>query len=123
MIVKTLASFFMLLGAVFSIIAAIGIVRMPDLFLRMQASAKTGTLGVGCTIIGVAIYFGDLGVTIRSAMVVAFLFLTAPIAAHMIARAGYVTGAKLWEHNLVDDLEGQYDLQAHELRHDEKKTT
>jgi multicomponent Na+:H+ antiporter subunit G len=114
---------FMLVGAGFSIIAALGVLRMPDLFTRMQAAAKTGTLGVGCTIIAVAIHFADVGVTTRAALVVLFLFLTAPVAAHMIARAGYISGVRLWEGSVTDEMRGKYDEVTHELSSDGNSTS
>lgn len=116
MIVDIVSSFLMFSGAVFSFIAALGILRMPDLFLRMQAAAKTGTLGVGCTILAVATYFGDLAVTTRAGLVILFLFLTAPVAAHMIARAGYIAGVSLWKKTTIDELVDQYDPLSHYLR-------
>ncbi len=47
-------------GAAFSLIAAIGVVRFPDLFLRMHCSTKSATLGVSCIMLGAALHFGDL---------------------------------------------------------------
>lgn len=117
-ITDILASFFMLLGTALNLIAAVGIVRMPDLYTRMQAAAKTGTLGVGCIILAVAIYYADPGVATRAGLVILFLFLTNPIAAHMIARAGYFAGAPLWTHTVVDELKGRYDPDTHTLRAD-----
>lgn len=115
MIGDLLTSLLMLTGAAFSLIAALGIVRMPDLFTRMQAAAKTATLGVGCTILAVAIHFSDAGVTAQAALVILFLFLTAPVAAHMISRAGYISGVTLWERSVTDELQGGYDFDSHEL--------
>jgi len=107
--------FLLLAGAVFSFIAALGIVRMPDLYTRMQAAAKTGTLGVGVVLLALAVHFGEIGVATRAALVILFLFLTAPIAAHMIARAGYISGVQIWEHSVCDEMKDQYDLHTHEL--------
>jgi multicomponent Na+:H+ antiporter subunit G len=115
MFMDIITSFLLLVGAGFSFIAALGIVRMPDLFTRMQAAAKTGTLGVGCTILAVAAYYGDIGVTTRAGLVILFLYLTAPIAAHMIARAGYISGATLWGGTIVDEMADQYDPATHYL--------
>lgn len=112
---ELLTSFLMLVGAGFSFIAAIGIVRMPDLYTRMQAAAKTATLGVGCIILAVAIHFADISVTTQAALVIIFLFLTAPVAAHMISRAGYISGVPLWEKSVTDELRGRYDDSTHEL--------
>jgi multicomponent Na+:H+ antiporter subunit G len=77
---------------------------MPDMFMRMQAATKAATLGVGCMLLAVAVHFGDLGVTTRAVLVTAFVFLTAPVAAHVIARAAYSVGVPLWTGTLCDEL-------------------
>lgn len=104
MIAEGVSILFIAIGLVFSLVAAVGIVRMPDLFTRMQASAKAGTLGVGCMIIAVATYYGDADIVTRALMIVLFLFLTAPIGAHVIARAGYRAGVPLWERSVCDEM-------------------
>jgi multicomponent Na+:H+ antiporter subunit G len=118
---ELITAFLLLCGAVFSFIAALGILRMPDLFTRMQAAAKTGTLGVGLILLALAVHFGEIGVATRAALVIMFLFLTAPIAAHMIARAGYISGVRLWEHSVCDELKDQYNIQTHELASGEQR--
>ena len=92
------------LGAFFMLIAGLGLVRMPDLFLRMSASTKAATLGVGCTLLGVALNFGDLATFIRAGAIISFLMLTAPVAAHLIGRAAYQDDVPLWEGTQFDDL-------------------
>jgi multicomponent Na+:H+ antiporter subunit G len=96
-------------GALFCLLGAVGIIRMPDLFTRLQAATKTGTLGVGFILVGVAVHFGDLGVSVRAVLVIAFLFLTAPVAAHVIARAAYFVQTPLWEHTRIDELREVYE--------------
>jgi multicomponent Na+:H+ antiporter subunit G len=103
------------LGALFMLLAAVGIVRLPDLFGRLQAATKAATLGMGLVISAVAVHFWDLGVTTRAAATVAFVFLTGPVGAHMIARAAYFVGVPLWEGTLIDELRGHYDRSSHRL--------
>lgn len=115
MFLDIIDSILILLGAFFMLVAAIGVVRMPDLLIRMHAATKAGTLGAGLLLIGVAIHFGETSVTLRAVSVVVFLFLTAPIAAHMIGRAAYNEGeVKLWDRTVVDELRGRYNAQTHE---------
>ena len=102
-------------GSAFLLLAAIGVIRMPDVFSRMQAATKAATLGAACMLSAVAVHFDDFGVTIRALLVVAFVFLTAPVAAHVIARAAYFIGVPLWEGTTVDELRGRYDPQTHTL--------
>lgn len=105
----------MLVGAAFLLLAAVGLVRMPDLFMRMSAATKGSTLGVGCMLLAVGIYFPGIGITTRAFAGIGFFFLTAPVAAHMIARAAYIIGVPLWEGTVRDDLRGRYDPYTHEL--------
>jgi multicomponent Na+:H+ antiporter subunit G len=99
-----LVSALLIFGAAWMLIAALGVLRMPDLFSRMQASAKAGTLGIGVLVLSVAIHFGDLQVSGHAVLIIAFFFLTAPVAAHMIARAAYLIGVPLWEGTRRDEL-------------------
>jgi multicomponent Na+:H+ antiporter subunit G len=80
---------------------------MPDLFMRMQAATKAATLGASCMLLAVAVHFGELGVFTRAMLVIAFVFATAPIAAHMIARAAYSVGTPLWEGTVADELRAE----------------
>jgi multicomponent Na+:H+ antiporter subunit G len=72
--------------------------------MRLQAATKASTLGVGCMLLGLAIHFQDLTVTTRAVLIIAFFFLTAPVGAHMIARAAYAVGVPLWEGTITDEL-------------------
>ncbi len=94
----------LLVGAVTMLLAALGAARMPDLLTRMQATAKASTLGVGCIALAAAVHFGELGVIERALAVVGFVFLTAPVGAHAIARAGYFAGARLYPGTAPEDL-------------------
>lgn len=95
---------FMGIGALFTLLAAVGVLRLPDLFTRMQASTKSATLGVACMMVAALVYFGDLAVGARAALIVGALFLTAPVAAHAIGRAAYLRGVELWEGTIFDEL-------------------
>ncbi len=90
-------------GGAFACIAAIGLVRMPDLYIRMHAATKAGTLGAGLILVAVAVHFADAGVAVRALAAIAFLLITAPVAAHMIGRAAYRTGVPLWEGSIMDE--------------------
>jgi multicomponent Na+:H+ antiporter subunit G len=81
----------------------------------MSATTKSATLGVSFMLLAAAAYFGDPGILERAVATVAFLFVTAPVAAHMIARAAYIRELALWEGTVVDELEGQYDLHHNRL--------
>lgn len=89
-------SFMLIIGGAFGVIGAFGLIRMPDVLIRMHASAKIGTLSALLILGAAALWFGDAGITVRVIMIVVFLFLTAPIASHMIGRAAISTGVPLW---------------------------
>jgi multicomponent Na+:H+ antiporter subunit G len=97
------------------LLAAIGVVRLPDLFMRMHSSTKSATLGVGFMMLGTALHFGVFTVWMRALAVAIFLLATAPVAAHMIGRAAYFSGVPLWEGTLSDDLRGRYDPESRVL--------
>jgi multicomponent Na+:H+ antiporter subunit G len=109
-----LVSTLLLLGALLMLIAAIGVVRMPDLPTRMHATTKAGALGAGLMLAAVSIHFAEPGVVARALAVVAFIILTAPVAAHAIGRAGYAIGVPLWSGTVKDELKGRY------ARHEEE---
>ena len=90
-------------GSAFALLAAIGVLRMPDVFTRMQASTKASTLGLGCLLVGAALHIGDFGSLIRVASIGAFVFLTTPVAGHVIARASYIAEIPLWEGTVLDE--------------------
>jgi multicomponent Na+:H+ antiporter subunit G len=92
------------LGVLLMVVAGLGLVRMPDLPTRMHASSKAGTLGAALVLTAVAASFADIGVAVRAGLVVLFLFLTAPVASHLIARAGYRSGVPLCDETVVDEL-------------------
>jgi multicomponent Na+:H+ antiporter subunit G len=112
---EIIQSILLVLGGAFLLAAAIGVVRMPDLFTRMQTTTKAATLGISCILIAVSVHMDDLGVAVRAFFTVIFFFLTAPVAAHMIGRAAYFIGVPLWEKTIVDELRGHYDRRTHAL--------
>ncbi|MCB0114419.1 MAG: monovalent cation/H(+) antiporter subunit G [Caldilineaceae bacterium] len=97
---------FLFLGAFFVLVSGIGVIRLPDLFLRMAAITQATTLGVGFIFLAVAFFFDDAGATGRALAAVIFLFLTSPVSAHAIGRAAYHSGVKLWPGTVLDELKG-----------------
>lgn len=93
-----------LAGCALSLIAAIGIVRLPDLYTRMHASAKTGTLALLLIMFGLGVVSADWGTAIRALLVSIFFLITAPVASHLIGRAAHRTGVPLCESTIRDDL-------------------
>ncbi len=102
-----------ILGVLLIGIAAVGIIRMPDLYTRMSSSTKASTLGLGLILLGTAVYFlpaeGSLGIASRAIATIIFVMLTAPVSAHMMGRAAYSNGVELWEGTVIDEMKDQYD--------------
>ncbi|MRS04641.1 monovalent cation/H(+) antiporter subunit G [bacterium] len=112
---EILVSGLVLAGSFLTVIAGLGLLRMPDLFLRMSATSKAATLGMGLIMLGAAIYFNEFAIYTRLLATIVFIFLTVPVGAHMIGRAAYFDGTPLWEGTVRDDLKGHYRVSNHAL--------
>ena len=115
--IDVLVSVFLFAGASFMFLAALGLVRFPDVLTRMHAAAKAGTLGKSCLAIGFMLYFGDVAFTTRAAMMVAFFVLSAPVGIHLIGRAAYAAGIAPWEGTVTDELRQHRDAGDRSARH------
>ena len=100
-----LSAFFLLAGSTICLVAALGVLRLPDFFLRMHAATKAGVAGAGLVLIGVAFTEPSAGMWVKVTLAIAFLLLTTPIAGHLLARAGYVAGVPLWGGTYQDELQ------------------
>ena len=95
-----------LAGSTLVLLAAIGVIRMPDLFMRMQAATKATTLGLACLLAATALQLADFSSFIRAISIGAFVMLTSPVSTHVIARAAYRTHVQLWKGTIVDEWRG-----------------
>ena len=93
----------MITGATLALLAGVGVLRMPDLFTRMQASTKASTLGLGCLLTGLALQHPELSFVIRALSIGAFMMLATAVSAHAIARAAALSGVPLWKGTRVDE--------------------
>ncbi|MHA6691507.1 monovalent cation/H(+) antiporter subunit G [Devosia sp. A449] len=97
----------LLLGAVFSLLAAIGVLRLPDLYTRMHAASKAGAVGGGLVMLAVALMCFDFGIALRAIIGFVFLLLTTPVSAHLLARANYRATDQLPVNTVVDELKSK----------------
>ncbi|ADU65927.1 Na+/H+ antiporter subunit G [Desulfurispirillum indicum] len=88
-IVEFIVSFFILVGAFFALAGSIGLYRLRDFFTRLHGPTKATTLGVGGIAVASAIYFSfqQSGISLHEVLITLFLFITAPISAHFLAKA------------------------------------
>jgi len=89
-------------GILFNIFGCIGLVRFPDVYNRLQASTKCVTLGTIMLLAGVAMTSGSGPICAKAVICAVFILITAPTAAHAIAKGSYASGVKLWEQSVVD---------------------
>jgi multicomponent Na+:H+ antiporter subunit G len=122
MISELIVKALMLAGALSIAIAGIGILRLPDLFMRISAVTKSLTLGMGCLLLAVAIHFNDAAVSSRAFIVIVFFLLTSSVSAHMLGRAAYLARTPLWKKTFVDELRGKYNLGDDTLKSSEAGT-
>jgi multicomponent Na+:H+ antiporter subunit G len=103
---EIIISIFIIIGTFFIISSVIGILRFPDLYTRLHAASKSGTLGVASILIGSFLYFlySEHIVSGKLLLGIVFVLLTAPVASHMLARAAYRSGVPMWEKSVQDDL-------------------
>lgn len=99
-----IASALLIIGSIFCLVAAVGMLRLPDTLIRMHAATKAGTLGAGCILAAEAVVANELGTTLKAIAVIVFLVLTAPVAAHLIGRAAYHRGIQLFDRTWIDEL-------------------
>lgn len=98
---------FMIIGLFFMMLGSIGILRLPDVYCRMHAATKTTTLGMSFILLSSITHMGYEAIGPKAILVILFLFLTNPVSAHMIARAGYRTQVSFWEKTHRDELKGE----------------
>lgn len=95
----------MLVGSLLALLAAVGLLRFPDTFLRMQATAKASTLGLACLLAGAALQLPDMSTIMRLASIAAFIMLTAPLSAHVVARAALHRKTPLWPGTVLNEYD------------------
>jgi multicomponent Na+:H+ antiporter subunit G len=83
-------------GLFFTFVSAVGVVRLPDIYTRAHTASQTDTLGAGFTLVAVALALGFETTTIKTFLLLIFIFITNPTAAHAIARAAHEEGIEPW---------------------------
>jgi multicomponent Na+:H+ antiporter subunit G len=99
-----------LLGVAFDVSGCVGLVRLPDVYNRIQASTKCVVLGTTLILLGSLVWLGSLAAMVKGLLVILFILVTSSTAAHALSRAAHRSGVKLWEKSVVDryaeDIDG-----------------
>lgn len=90
------------IGVAFDIVGAIGLVRLPDIYNRLQAATKCVTLGTATLLVGVAVSTGLSPLGMKALVCACFVLLTSPVGAHAVARGAHIFGVRLWENSVAD---------------------
>ncbi len=99
---ETLGIIIIAIGVLFNALGCIGLVRLPDVYNRLQAATKCVTLGTCGIMFGIFIYSGFTSLGIKALVAIPLIFLTSPTAAHALARGAHLFGVKLWKKSVVD---------------------
>ncbi|MEL7290340.1 MAG: monovalent cation/H(+) antiporter subunit G [Pseudomonadota bacterium] len=91
-----LISVLLIVGTILIFIASLGVLRMPDLYTRMHAATKAGTVGLGALLLALAFALPELTVWSRVVGTALFIFLTAPVGTHLLGKAMRHSGYKMW---------------------------
>lgn len=102
-ILKIIGAFITLIGSVFLLLGSIGLIRMPDLYNRIQTGTKASTLGAMLSLLGLGLIFLDMAGKIF--LLIVFILITNPVSSHMLARAAHFIGLRKADITVVDKLE------------------
>lgn len=91
-----------IIGVAFDVFGCLGLIRLPDVYNRLQASTKCVTLGTCGIMFGIFIMQGFNSLGIKALVCIPFILLTSPTAAHALARGAHLFGVRLWEKSIVD---------------------
>ena len=91
-----------IIGGLFDLFGCIGLVRLPDIYNRLQAATKCVTLGTSFILFGVFFWSGFSAMGVKALICAIFTLITSPTAAHALARGAHISGVRLWEKSVVD---------------------
>lgn len=87
-----IAAIFVAGGVFFFLVSVIGLIRLPDIYIRVHATAKGDTLGLGLSLLGAMIHMGFSFTSLKLLLIITFIWITSPTAAHLIGKSAYRTG-------------------------------
>mgnify|MGYP001578552856 CR=1 FL=1 len=99
---EIIGMFFIIMGLVFNFFGCLGLIRLPDVYNRLQAATKCVTMGTCGILFGLFLFKGFSAAGIKAILCILFLILTAPVSAHALARGAHKSGVKLWKKSVCD---------------------
>ena len=102
---ETIGMILFAVGVAFNFFGCLGLIRLPDIYSRLQASTKCVTFGTIFILIGVLVYIGISALAIKAILCLVFILLTSPTAAHAISKGAHHSGVPLWKESVVDQYE------------------
>ena len=90
------------IGVLFDISGCVGLVRLPDVYNRIQASTKCVVLGTTLILLGAVVWLGSVHAIVKGLICILFILITSAVAAHALSRAAHRSGVPLWEQSVVD---------------------
>ena len=96
------------IGVAFDFFGCLGLLRLPDVYNRLQAATKSVTLGTWSVLFGVFLRYGFTGVGVKALICIPLIFFAATFAAHALIRGSYIFGIKLWDKSIIDDYKNEW---------------
>jgi multicomponent Na+:H+ antiporter subunit G len=105
---ETISLIFIGIGVAFDFFGCLGLIRLPDVYNRLQAATKSVTLGTWSILFGVFIRYGFSGVGIKALICIPLIFFASTVAAHALIRGSYIFGIKMWDKSVIDDYRNEW---------------
>lgn len=104
-----LVAFLLIGGSFFMFLSGLGIYRFPDVYARMHAATKAASFGIGMMLLAFTLHYFSWFTAVQAIFIILFIFVTAPIGAHMLGRAAYLLKIRLCRETMADEMKGLYD--------------
>ncbi len=102
---NTIALVLLIIGVVFNLFGCIGLIRLPDVYNRLQSATKCVTLGTCSILLSIVVYYGFNNIGVKALIAIPLLFFASTAGAHALARGAYIFGVKLGDKTVKDDYE------------------
>jgi multicomponent Na+:H+ antiporter subunit G len=105
---EIISNVFIGIGVAFDFFGCLGLIRLPDVYNRLQAATKSVTLGTWSILFGVFLRYGFTVVGVKALICIPLLYFAATVAAHALIRGSYIFGIKMWDKSVIDDYKNEW---------------